>query len=494
MKTRWRKLFSLLLALTTLTGLMPGISRAVQAAGSSKALQPADGSAANVEGERKSNIYFGNYLQSSDGKDGFVNEPIKWQVLENGEGQLFLIADMGLDRALYHEDLEDVTWETSTIRSWLNGYGASANSGKDSGISFSRDNFIGAAFSGKERAAIASSPVANDDNPTYGTEGGNNTTDKIFLLSLEETLHYFGLTKNSDERSAWLYASGDQVCAKPTDYAVSRGAQKYVWDAEYPYEEYRKYDGNCVWWLRSPGNSGQYAAIVSRIGRVFSDGDDVCNGDIIAVRPALRINLQSILFTSAAAGGKSSDGSLGKLFEVPNTSATDWKLTIVDEDRSGFSAAGVKNGNLVTVKYSGAIAGNKEYISAIIKNSAGAVTHYGRVAQAKTASGSVTINVSGKMNGDDTLYVFNEQYNGDYQTDLASELRIIDMEAPGYEAGDIDGNGKVNIIDVIRLLKKLMGEAGETASNTDVNGDGSVNFFDVLCLLKKVISEAVEIH
>ena len=76
--------------------------------------------------------------------------------------------------------------EKSTMRSWLNGYSAEQNTGGSSGIDYTSDNFIGAAFSEKEQGAIADTTVVNDDNPTHGTEGGNDTTDKIFLLSIAE--------------------------------------------------------------------------------------------------------------------------------------------------------------------------------------------------------------------------------------------------------------------------------------------------------------------
>lgn len=412
MKTRWRKLFSLLLALTMLTGLMPGISRAVQAAGSSKALQPAEGSAANIEGERKSNVYFGNYLQSSDGNGGFNNEPIKWLVLENTDGQLFLIADQGLDCVQYHTEMEEVTWETSTIRSWLNGYEAHLNKSGNSGIDYRSNNFMDKAFSAEEKAAIALTKVVNDDNPKYGTEAGNNTTDKVFLLSRDETLQYFKLEQYEDERG---YAYVKYACMPPTAYAVSQGV-------------FRERSGACCWWLRSPGSSNELAANVFSdrylpfIGVVNSYGYKV-DGESIAVRPALKIDLNSVLFATAAEGGKTGDGALALVEIFPDSV---WKLTIMDETRNGFAASTTgRDGDFVRVNYSGATTGSNEYISAIIKNSAGAVTYYGRLAQAKLASGIVSVDVSGKLNAGDTLYVFNEQYNGDYQTDYASALKNV---------------------------------------------------------------------
>ena len=161
-------------ALTVEEAAAPGID-------TGKAIQLVDsGTAANISGGQADNIYFGTYQQSSDGNSGYNTDPIKWRVLENADGQLFLLSDQNLDVFQYHTDWESVTWEKSTMRSWLNGYGVSENIGGDSGTDYTSDHFIGTAFSEKEQKAIAETEVVNDDNPTHGTEGGNNTTDKIF--------------------------------------------------------------------------------------------------------------------------------------------------------------------------------------------------------------------------------------------------------------------------------------------------------------------------
>ena len=157
------KLLSLLLTICLVVGLMP---TAAFAAGTDtgKAIQLVDsGTAANIGGGQADNIYFGTYQQSSDGNGGYNTDPIKWRVLENADGQLFLLSDQNLDVFQYHTDNESVTWETSTMRSWLNGYDASHNTGGDSGIDYTSDNFIGTALSAKEQAAIADTEVFNDD-------------------------------------------------------------------------------------------------------------------------------------------------------------------------------------------------------------------------------------------------------------------------------------------------------------------------------------------
>jgi hypothetical protein len=151
-------------------------------------------------------VCFGNYPQGKSAEqsegDGRINiggvwydvEPIAWRVLDNKDGKLFLLSEKNLDAKPYHVDWESVTWEKSTMRSWLNGYAADKNWGDDdptpntsnAGIDYSgaNANFIGTAFTEAERESIATTSAVNDDNPDYGTAGGNDTDDKIFLLSL----------------------------------------------------------------------------------------------------------------------------------------------------------------------------------------------------------------------------------------------------------------------------------------------------------------------
>lgn len=229
------KLLSLLLAICLVVGLMP---TAAFAAGTDtgKAIQFVDsGTAANISGGQADNIYFGTYQQSSDGSGGYNTDLIKWRVLESANGQLFLLSDQNLDVFQYHTEYESVTWETSTMRSWLNGYSASHNTGGSSGTDYTSDNFINTAFSEKEQGAIADTTVVNDDNPTYGTEGGNDTTDKIFLLSIEEVQNAdYGFTDNSSRiatNTAYVAGGGK----------IGSSYMNGVGEADY-------------WWLRSPGD------------------------------------------------------------------------------------------------------------------------------------------------------------------------------------------------------------------------------------------------
>ena len=221
----------------------------------------------------------------------FKYEPIKWRVLKVNGNQAFLLSDIALDDQRYNTEFESITWETSTIRSWLNGYGASSNKqGKD----YSSNNFIGSAFSGGEKSAIVNTSVVNDDNINYGTEGGNNTTDKIFLLSESEAYgeralqHGFVSSRDTYDEA--------RRC-KSSTYAKAMGTWSNPDDM---------YKGNCWWWLRSPGDFTDYAAYVNCYGYVHDYGnyvyyisDGVC--------AALNLNLSSNLYTYA--GTVSSDGN-----------------------------------------------------------------------------------------------------------------------------------------------------------------------------------------
>ena len=161
----------------------------------------------------------------------------------------------------------------------------------------------------------------------------------------------------------------------------------------------------------------------------------------IGVRPAFNLDLSSVLFTSAAVGGKISGakgaGALNQ--NLTPSGATEWKLTLKDTGRSGFSITTTNlSSTAATVKYAGAKTGTNEYISATIVDN-GSVAYYGRIKSlpnAADASGTVTINIpSGvTLDADTTLRVFNEQFNGDRitgddtsraYTDYASELLTV---------------------------------------------------------------------
>ena len=186
------------------------------------------------------------------------------------------------------------------------------------------------------------------------------------------------------------------------------------------------------WWLRSPGDLDHRAAGVSVDGGVGSYGFYV-SFDSIAVRPAFNLDLTSVLFTSAAAGGKSASGMDSGLTAVGDYDGSEWKLTLLDNSRNFVvteEAASGKPGDTITLNYTGATTGTNEYISVIIADSSGA-QYYGRVAQPTDTGGTVEITIpSGLADGTYTLYVFSEQYNGGEQddtklTDYASAFETV---------------------------------------------------------------------
>ena len=188
-------------------------------------------------------IEFGNYPQDKDGTE----KPIEWIVMKKEGNQVLLLSKYVLDAKPYNEEWEDVTWETSDIRQWLN------------------NEFYTTAFNKAEKAKIQTSLIKNEDNSEYGTNGGNDTEDKVFLLSEKETETLFS---NKEER-----------IAKATEYAQKSGV--YV----------NKEKAAC-WWLRSPGEDSDSAAEVYDGGWVSRNGDGVYYNNV-GVRPALYLNVQS---------------------------------------------------------------------------------------------------------------------------------------------------------------------------------------------------------
>lgn len=178
------------------------------------------------------------------------------------------------------------------------------------------------------------------------------------------------------------------------------------------------------WWLRSPGSSAYVVAVVKGNGSVSCAGHSL--GTEIGVRPAFNLNLNSVLFASAAAGGKP-DGFKA----VPEYTGNEWKLTIKDSSRKIYASAAktnLKAGETLSVEYFGATnIGENEYISAMIADSAGNILYYGRVAhnnQSQSGTANVTV-PSDLADGSYTLKLFSEQCNGDYKTDYAGEFRNI---------------------------------------------------------------------
>lgn len=181
------------------------------------------------------------------------------------------------------------------------------------------------------------------------------------------------------------------------------------------------------WWLRSPGEPSFSAAIVDGSGEVFDNGMHHIS-EKYGVRPAFNLNLNSVLFTSAAVGGKP-DGGLTPISEY---TGNEWKLTLLDNSRNFAVTETTASGNPgdpLTLHHSGATTGTNEYISVILADNSGA-KYYGRVAQPTEATGTVEIEIPSDLApGSYTLKVFSEQYNGDRKTDYASNFTNIALTA-----------------------------------------------------------------
>ena len=214
----------------------------------------------------------------------FKYELIKWRVLNRNGNDAFLLADVALDDQKYNTNYEDVTWETSSMRSWLNGYGASVNQPK---TDYSRKNFIDSAFTSTQKNAIKTTNVVNNNNIDYGTAGGNNTSDKVFLLSESEVY-------NTDTAASYGFVKdystyNEARRSRCSTYAYAMGTYRYYYDTD---KEYTKYNGNIYWWLRSPGYFSCNAAVVYCSGCLFRSGVHAASNDD-GVRPALHLNLSS---------------------------------------------------------------------------------------------------------------------------------------------------------------------------------------------------------
>jgi hypothetical protein len=186
-----------------------------------------------------------------------------WRVLDVQDGKALIITENIIDFRAYHNTWSEVTWAHCNLRAYLN------------------ETFI-ETFSAAERARIVDTLNVNKGNHWLGTPGGVDTTDKIFLLSLEEVVMYFGdsgqLTGGNPDSSHWI----------DDRYHNSR---KAVTEKDCPgYESSYPAGTPWIWWLRSPGGENRSAAVVYYDGWVYVNGESV-SFDIVGVRPALWLDL-----------------------------------------------------------------------------------------------------------------------------------------------------------------------------------------------------------
>ena len=192
-------------------------------------------------------IKYGKYEQDNDSSNGI--EDIEWIILAKDDNKMLVISDKAIDCKPYNTSSANITWETCSLRNWLN------------------NDFINSAFSATEKTMISSVKVSADKNPDYDTDAGNDTEDKVFLLSIEEANRYF---KYDSERQ----------CVS-TEYAKANGAYTYEIDGA----------SNCFWWLRSQGGySNKSTSVVNSDGTVSKYGNAV-DDNRDCVRPAMWISL-----------------------------------------------------------------------------------------------------------------------------------------------------------------------------------------------------------
>jgi len=181
-----------------------------------------------------------------------------WLVLEVKDDKALLLSEQVIETRRYHNTLTDITWSECAIRKYLN------------------TEFL-ESFSIEDRNRILDTKVVTNDNPWYKIKGGEDTVDKVFLLSLEELVKHFGDSGRLNNRRGQEHWFSDQ-------YSQSRIA-------------YNKAGTASWWWLRSPGIRTYSAA------GVRNDGDVDVNGGLVyhhsvggGVRPALWLNLESEIF------------------------------------------------------------------------------------------------------------------------------------------------------------------------------------------------------
>lgn len=260
---RKSKFTAIILTIALLMGIAPyGLKQIISEAAEYKIANP------RVEKDNTVTwdcVYFGNYWQNDTNGDGVADqndekEPIKWRVLSVDGDDAFLLADQNLDCQPYNENYAGVTWETCTLRQWLN------------------NNFYQNAFDSSEQSAIRTTTVVNEEyNPTYVTYGGNNTSDKVYLLSIGESRNtVFGFYDGIDDINNYNKTRE----SKNTEYTKGYG--------NYTETE----TGTGQWWLRSPGLTLWEASFVRGNRALYITHGKVNDAEYV-VRPALHLNLSS---------------------------------------------------------------------------------------------------------------------------------------------------------------------------------------------------------
>ena len=310
------------------------------------------------------------------------NSTVKWRVLDTKTNManaqrrdgFFLLSEVLLGTGEYGGVEFDYTtpyfndWKGSRGQDWCNDF-------------YSRSLSIT-----EQKAVLATSKSDALYGMYYDASDNILDGDKVFFLSAEEA-----------ENAAYGFTDDNARIANYGDSAY-------------------------VWWLRSPRRMNpDSAGTVNEKGAVIGEWVGQTN----AARPAFNLKPDSVLLVSAAVGGK---GTADGMFKIPEYSGDEWKLTLLDDTRTfrvtETTAAG-KPGGTVTLNFSGPRTGQNEYISAIIEGKNGA-TYYGRIMKPTAADRQLSFTLPHDLaSGNYKLHVFSEQYNGDYQTDYASQFQTV---------------------------------------------------------------------
>lgn len=235
---------------------------------------------ANLQYQVGDIIKFGKYEQDGNLENG--KEDIEWQVLKVEDNRILVVSRYGLESNAYNTESAEVTWETCTLRKWLN------------------NDFINTAFNSNEKDRIPTVTLENKDNPKWGTPGGNNTNDKVFCLSLEEMETYFGNYSWYDNDE--MYGFNQNLICTPTQYAINNGASYYditeddynSWLINMGYTKDVIGRRGCFWWLRSPGSSLDGACDVYTVGFAGPGHGSGVAYKTLVVRPALYLLNETI--------------------------------------------------------------------------------------------------------------------------------------------------------------------------------------------------------
>ncbi len=368
-----KKILSMIMVLLLIVGMVPiSTMTAFAAAGTTRHIMLGT---SDISGYNATNgydyIYYGNY----------EGEPVKWRVLDDetntGETGLFLlsedlIGEGGEYGGIYFDTGETNIYQNSDAQIWCNGFYSTA---------FSQGEQRGIIDTTKSDAEYTSS----SNSVRFSAVNNILNADKIFLLSAEEAENEnYGFVDNS-----------------------SRVA-KYNRNAGY-------------WWLRSPGNDYSDA-----VGYAKTDGS-ISTTDAErtwAARPAFNLETSKVLFTSAADGVTTNTNASEYLTSVGTYSGHEYKLTLLDESRAGFSVTEenmqVVRHQTVRVHFTGAGTGTNDYVSLFIVDQNDNVLHYGSIAKS-TGVGNAELEVPSDIpDGNYTIKIFSEQKNGANKTDYAS--------------------------------------------------------------------------